>query len=184
MAVSQLSQSGGLGGKTGLYFIDLNHDPKITPETRCLKARYNNSIINRKGERSGVLQIKVATKKGYQEALPGDSVNISYAGINKKRGRVGYDIAHTLDTNRSHGVVTVCGRIRRLMPRECFRLQGFTDEQIDKLLEGSSDTQAYKQAGNAVTVNVVHALATRLKRAHEAVAAMPVPVTQMRSEAA
>jgi hypothetical protein len=54
-------------------------------------------------------------------------------------------------------------------------LQGFTDEQIDKLLEGSSDAQAYKQAGNAVTVNVVHALATRLKRAHEAVVAMLVP---------
>jgi len=176
LAVTQLSKSGGLGGKTGLYFIDLSkQNPHITDNARCLTSRYGRGISNRKGESSGVLQIKVATKKGYQEAGVGDCVNISFAGSNTKRGRVGFKIANTLDTNCSHGVVTVCGRIRRLMPRECFRLQGFTDDQIDKLLEGSSDAQAYKQAGNAVTVNVVHALATRLKRAHEAMMAMPVP---------
>jgi DNA (cytosine-5)-methyltransferase 1 len=49
--------------------------------------------------------------------------------------------------------------IRKLTPRECFRLQGFTDEQFDKLIEaGLSDTQLYKQAGNAVTVNVISEL--------------------------
>ena len=175
LAVTQLSKSGGLGGKTGLYFIDLNRNPNVTAEARCLKARYNNGVGKRSGENSGVLQIKVATKKGYQEAAVGDCVNISFASSNTKRGRVGFKIANTLDTSCSHGVVTACGRIRRLMPRECFRLQGFTDEQIDMLLDGSSDAQAYKQAGNAVTVNVVHALATRLKRTHEAAAAMPVP---------
>lgn len=46
-------------------------------------------------------------------------------------------------------------RIRRLTPRECFRLQGFTDEQFDKAAAVNSETQLYKQAGNAVTVNVV-----------------------------
>ena len=54
-------------------------------------------------------------------------------------------------------------RIRRLVPRECLRLQGFSDGQIDKLLAVTSDTQAYKQAGNAVTVNVIHALGLRLQ---------------------
>jgi len=84
------------------------------------------------------------------------------------------DIANTLDTSNQHGVVvsadsatasdcSALPRIRRLMPRECFRLQGFTDEQIDKLLENSSDTQAYKQAGNAVTVNVVCAIGEWLR---------------------
>jgi DNA (cytosine-5)-methyltransferase 1 len=57
------------------------------------------------------------------------------------------------------------------MPRECLRLQGFSDEQIDKILSVSSDSQAYKQAGNAVTVNVVYALGMRLKSAHEAAVA-------------
>jgi len=93
---------------------------------------------------------------------------------------VGRDIAHTLDTSCSHGVVTVSGRIRRLMPRECFGLHGFTDEQIDKLLDGNSDAQAYKQAGNAVTVNVVHRLALRLKTAHKAA----VAATEAKLEAA
>ena len=46
-------------------------------------------------------------------------------------------------------------RIRRLTPRECFRLQGFTDEQFDRATAVNSETQLYKQAGNAVTVNVV-----------------------------
>ena len=88
-----------------------------------------------------------------------------------RRGRVGKNIAHTLDTGSSQGVVTPNLRIRRLTPRECFRLQGFSELQIDKFLSVDSDTQAYKQAGNAVTVNVVHALGLRLKAAHTVVMA-------------
>jgi DNA (cytosine-5)-methyltransferase 1 len=166
-----LAKSGGLGGKTGLYFIDLNRNPKVTTEARCLKARYDGSISKHESENSGVLLIKEATKSGYKEAVPGDSVDIGYAGGNTRRGRVGSGVAHTVDTGASQGVVTLTGRIRKLMPRECFRLQGFSEEQIDRFLESSSDAQAYKQAGNAVTVNVVHALGLRLKAAHEAAAA-------------
>lgn len=57
-------------------------------------------------------------------------------------------------------------RIRRLTPRECFRLQGFSEEQIDNLLSVDSDAQAYRQAGNAVTVNVIHAIGTNIKAVH------------------
>lgn len=46
-------------------------------------------------------------------------------------------------------------RIRKLTPKECFRLQGFTDEQFEKANAVNSNSQLYKQAGNAVTVNVV-----------------------------
>ena len=49
-------------------------------------------------------------------------------------------------------------RIRKLTPKECWRLQGFTDEQFEKAAEVNSNTQLYKQAGNAVTVNVVEAI--------------------------
>lgn len=55
------------------------------------------------------------------------------------------------------------GRIRHLMPRECLRLQGFAEDQIDRLLAITSDTQAYKQAGNSVTVNVIEAIGQRLR---------------------
>ena len=54
-------------------------------------------------------------------------------------------------------------RIRRLTPRECFRLQGFTDEQFDRAAAVNSETQLYKQAGNAVTVNVVEAIGRHIK---------------------
>src|SRR5690625_1519901 len=54
-------------------------------------------------------------------------------------------------------------RIRKLTPRECWRLQGFPDETHDAVeLAGISDSQRYKQAGNAVTVNVIEAIGERL----------------------
>ena len=55
-------------------------------------------------------------------------------------------------------------RIRRLTPLECFRLQGFPDEHFHNAkAAGVSDSQLYKQAGNAVTVNVVYEIARRLQ---------------------
>jgi DNA (cytosine-5)-methyltransferase 1 len=54
-------------------------------------------------------------------------------------------------------------RIRKLTPRECFRLQGFPDAEFDKLTaNGISNSQLYKMAGNAVTINVISALGKRL----------------------
>ena len=54
-------------------------------------------------------------------------------------------------------------RIRRLTPRECWRLQGFSDELFDRArAAGLSDTQLYRQAGNAVTVNVVAAIGRKI----------------------
>lgn len=103
----------------------------------------------------------------HKEAAPGDSVKLSYTCGNTKRGRVGKAFAHTLDTSCSQGIVAGGGRIRRLMPRECLRLQGFAEDQIDRLLAITSDAQAYKQAGNSVTVNVIEAIGRNLKAVHE-----------------
>ena len=58
--------------------------------------------------------------------------------------------------------VLFAGRIRRLTPRECLRLQGWQDDRIDKVLAIQSDNQVYRQAGNGVTVNVVEAIGRRL----------------------
>ena len=68
---------------------------------------------------------------------------------------------HTLTTKDRHGVLCE-GRIRRLTPRECLRLQGWADDRIDTVLAIQSDNQAYKQAGNGVTVNVVEAIGRRI----------------------
>lgn len=49
-------------------------------------------------------------------------------------------------------------RIRKLTPRECWRLMGFTDEDFDKAKEVNSDTQLYKQAGNSIVVQVLESI--------------------------
>ena len=209
------STAGGMGGKTGLYDVGV--------------------------------AIKENTKKGYKMAYEGDSIDLGYAGMNTRRGRVGHQVAHTLTTGSTQGTVHfvdldsrlrvtevarcittrqnslsdkhlgersgaleeegpravltperknvrqqgrrmkapeeemftltaqdrhgVCyeGRIRRLTPRECLRLQGYYEEQIDKILELNSDAQAYKQAGNGVTVNVIEAIGRRLFQVHSGI---------------
>lgn len=177
-----LARAGGPGGKTGLYAVGYDRKDGITGK---IDSAYTLTAsgwrgLNRRHTQNAVLEIKEATKSGYKEAHPGDSVDLGFAGQNTRRGRVGKNIAHPLDTGCAQGVVTPKLRIRRLMPRECFRLQGFSEAQIDRLLSVDSDTQAYKQAGNAVTVNVVHAIALRLKAAHETAMA----ATMGRKEAA
>lgn len=165
-----LARAGGPGGKTGLYAVGCDWKKGVTGEIDSAYTLTASGYrgLNRHHTQNAVLEIKEATKSGYKEASPGDSVDLGFAGQNTRQGRVGKEIAHTLDTGCAQGVVTPKLRIRRLMPRECFRLQGFSESQIDRLLSVDSDTQAYKQAGNAVTVNVVHAIALRLKAAHEA----------------
>lgn len=57
--------------------------------------------------------------------------------------------------------------IRKLTPKECFRLQGFSDELFEKAQFVNSDSQLYKQAGNAVTVPVVEAVGEAIRKAEE-----------------
>ena len=49
LASTQCSGSGGMGGKTGLYFIDCNPDPQMTDIARCVTARQNSGVSNHKG---------------------------------------------------------------------------------------------------------------------------------------
>ena len=109
------------------------------------------------------IRVKEATSQGYAEAEIGDSVNLSYPNSKTRRGRVGKQIANTLLTGESQGVVEPDFRIRKLTPRECWRLQGFPDWAFDKAQEVNSNSQLYKQAGNSVTVNVISVIAKELK---------------------
>jgi DNA (cytosine-5)-methyltransferase 1 len=114
------------------------------------------------------LKIREATKKGYKEACPGDCVDFSFPGSNLRRGRVGKDAAHTLTTSCTQGIVTGVGRIRKLTPLECFRLQGFSDEAFYKAQAVNSDNQLYKQIGNGVTVPVIRAIGEKLREVYHA----------------
>ncbi|EPE7714189.1 DNA cytosine methyltransferase [Listeria monocytogenes] len=143
--------------------------PVLTPDRP--EKRQNGRRFKEDGEemftltaqdKHGVL-IKEATSKGYAEDYPGDSVNISHPNSETRRGRVGKQLANTLLTGEEQGVVTEHYRIRKLTPRECWRLQGFPDWAFDRAAEVNSNSQLYKQAGNSVTVNVISAIAERLE---------------------
>lgn len=102
------------------------------------------------------LKIKVATKQGYEKAEQGDYVNITFPSSKTKRGRVGRGIAQTLTCGDGNAIVTENVRIRKLTPRECLRLMGWNDEQIDKIAAANvSATQQYRQAGNGIVVQVL-----------------------------
>ena len=115
------------------------------------------------------MQIREATKKGYDIARCGDSINLSFPESKTRRGRVGKDLATTLETSCNQGTAFAgCGLIRRLTPRECWRLQGFTDEMFDKARAVNSDNQLYRQAGNSVTVPVIYAIGKQILAAQKA----------------
>ncbi len=172
IATTLVGEGGGLGAKTGLYLIDQSlTEPKLTEEARCITARYTAGATKRTAMNSGVLEvqpiltqgIKVrnGTKQGYQLAEVGDSIDLSYPSSLTRRARVGRGIAHNLSCSCQMGAVVWNGRvvkIRKLTPKECFRLQGFSDDLFEKAKAVNSDAQLYKQAGNGVTVPVVYAI--------------------------
>lgn len=102
-----------------------------------------------------------ATKKGYAVAEKGDSIDIAYINQNKRRARVDKERAHTITTSPQIGTLTDHG-VRKLTPRECWRIMGFTDSDFDKAQEVCSDTQLYKQAGNSIVVQVLEGILKKL----------------------
>lgn len=177
LAITQTSGGGGQGAKTGLYAIPILTPDRVNKRQNgrryktdgepmfTLTAQDRHGVII--GEKDYTVKIKNCTKKGYQEAKPGDGINLAYPESKTRRGRVGDQISNTLTANSNMGTLDWNGkeyRIRRLTPKECWRLQGFPDWAFEKAKEaGTSDTQLYKQAGNAVTVNVIQAIGQELK---------------------
>ena len=113
------------------------------------------------GWRQPSVFIKNNTKQGYIEATDGDGVDLAFPSSNTRRGRVQKDLAQTLDTSDSKGVVENL-RIRKLTPKECWRLMGISDEDFEKAQEVNSNTQLYKQDGNAIVVDVLEAIFTNM----------------------
>lgn len=105
------------------------------------------------GRQANIILVKNATKKGYIEAYPGDSINLEQLNSKTRRGRVQAGISSTLQCNDLRAVLLNDYRIRKLTPKECFRLMGFLDDGIN--LNGLSNTQRYKLAGNGWDINLV-----------------------------
>lgn len=114
------------------------------------------------GNRQPKILIKNNTKKGYLEAYPGDGV---YTNITTKRGTVQPQTIQTITTLQDKGIVLDDLKIRKLTPKECWRLMGFDDKDFEKAKEhlnnkfykgkDKSNSQLYKQAGNSIVVNVL-----------------------------
>lgn len=101
--------------------------------------------------------IRNGTKYGFLHAKVGDGIDLGFPKSIHRRGRVQSQSTNTVTCTSSLGVLLETypnARIRKLTPRECWRLQGFSDDQFNKASAVNSNSQLYKQAGNAVTVNV------------------------------
>ena len=130
-------------------------------ENKNIHARTIGTGTAKMATDSTFIKVKSATSRGYEEAVDGDSINYSNPNSKTRRGRVGKGVAQTLDTCCNQAVVD--NKVRRLTPIECERLQGFPDNWTEFGESGNiSDTQRYKMCGNAVTVDVVEAVAKNI----------------------
>lgn len=131
-------------------------------------------LANRVYDKNGVspkimecVKIKQATKKGYIDCKIGGIADLSYPTSKTRRGRVinNGEVSPTIMANDTPNVIEkftyeIDGnqyliRIRKLTPRECWRLMGFSDDAFDRAAEVNSNSQLYKQAGNSIVVNVL-----------------------------
>ena len=161
--------------KRALPFLDNNKEI-----SSCIVATYFKQPTD-----GQYLKVKSATASGYEIANEGDSINFSVPNSETRRGRVGKQVAQTLDTACNQGIIvhnciteaigrqgssseylTSCkkvyeesNQIRRLTPRECFRLMDFPDSFDFSCV---SDSQAYKQAGNSIVVRVLEKIIKNL----------------------
>lgn len=108
------------------------------------------------------IRIREATKKGYDEAYEGDGLNLSFMNGTSRRGRVKRGMSPTLPAKPTTGCVDKNLRLRKLTPKEYFRLMGFDDYDFEKACQVNSDSQLYKQAGNSIVVNVLEAILKNL----------------------
>ncbi len=106
------------------------------------------------------IKIRQATKKGYIELEPGGVANLSYPESTTRRGRVveGGNVCPTLQCEGDICRLESRYRIRKLTPREYFRLMDFDDCDFEAAAEVNTNTQLYKQAGNSIVVAVLEAI--------------------------
>lgn len=164
IAVTLSANGGGLGAKTGLYAVPKDSKTGCKPylhgdhqgewiygidgNSRTLTSANGSGGIGG-GNRTGLYAVPCITPDRIEKRQNG------------RRFKETEDPMFTLTAQDKHGVLLYNDKeyyIRKLTPRECFRLQGFPDELFEKAQAVNSNTQLYKQAGNAVTTTVAKAL--------------------------
>lgn len=157
-AITQTASCGGFGGKTGLYLVDYNENSQFTDKARCITARQDSDVSHHKGEHSAVFI-------EHDGVYP--IINPMKEKVRQNGSRIRLDgaPAFCLTIVDRHGIIHN-GWIRRLVPQECFRLMGFSDEQFFKLQNGlgMSDSKLYKLAGNSIMVPILADILSRVKQ--------------------
>lgn len=188
-------ESGGQGGKTGLYAVRFRYTErgeKSREKGRMEPIEIANALTSKHCAdqtadcSNGVICMSIKKQKLQEEIGTAPTIDTNCRNNltrkqtccavltpdraekrqNGRRIKEPGEPSFTLMAQGRQGVALLGEniRIRRLTPRECWRLQGFPDEYFDKAkAAGISDTQLYKQAGNSVTVNVARAIGERLK---------------------
>lgn len=156
------AQGGGMGAKTGLYTItesgvhNLGNVTAYKNDYTVYASGIARTLMACSYKHVPQVAIKNATKTGYTMAEVGDGIDLAYPNSETRRGLVQPQQSNTLTTSDNLGVLVDDQpiRIRKLTPKECWLLL-FSDAQYEKAAAVNSNSQLYKQAGNAVTVNVV-----------------------------
>ncbi len=157
---------------TGLVKNKGENFTKETEYANTLLARdykgFGNQEMNCVVENNKVA-IKQATKQGYIECEVGGVADLSYPDSKTRRGRVqdNGNISPTITATET-GICKIESpiRIRKLTPKECFRLMGFSDKDFDAAHKvGVSNSQLYKQAGNSIVVDVLYYIYVELYKA-------------------
>lgn len=193
------AESGGQGGKTGLYAVRFRYTErgeKSREKGRMEPIEIANALTSKHcGDQTadcsnGVICMSIKKQKLQEKIGTAPTIDTNCRNNltrkqtccavltpdraekrqNGRRIKEPGEPSFTLMAKDRQGVALLGEniRIRRLTPRECWRLQGFPDEYFDKAkAAGISDTQLYKQAGNSVTVNVARAIGERLKEVEE-----------------
>ena len=169
---------GGFGGRTGLY--DVSGGVPIKEATKKgYKMAYPGDSIDLAYPQTNTRRGRVGRQIAHTLTTDATQGTLTFIDLNADPRQT--KLARCINTRQDAGLhkhrgecsgVLESKRIRRLTPRECLRLQGWHDEQIDQVLAIQSDNQVYKQAGNGVTVTVVEAIGRRLAAVHNELEAM------------
>ena len=164
------SRAGGMGGKTGLYQVGF---PVKEATRKGYKMAYPGDSIDLAYPQMNTRRGRVGRKIAHTlttDATQGTLVEApQFVDLNEDPDVT--DIARCLTAKQNGGIrkhkreasgVLIGGRIRRLTPRECLRLQGWTDDRIDKIIAIKRYSKVYKQADNGVTVTVVESIGKQL----------------------
>lgn len=118
--------------------------------------------IYKQGARN--LEQNVLKGQGYEGVMEVERTPLKFLDRNQKN--IEGDYAYTIDTCHTGGIKEMYEggnvRIRKLTPKECWRLMGFDDSDFEKADAVCSNTQLYKQAGNSIVVPVIEAIYKQL----------------------